>query len=147
MSYDNPDIFYMEDGVKWISFSMNHSQDVEDDDLVETSYAQNDEGGWGFGEAESVTRKDIRAMADCIRSVIYRNEDCNQYSCMNDVFRIGISYDCNTDQYTFTGALIEMLVRKYHITITKTDLTRAALDEYIEPFFIWEKEYPVGKRK
>ena len=59
MSYDSPDIFYMEDGVKWISFSMNHSQDVEDDDLVETSYAQNDEGGWGVGEGGNVTREDI----------------------------------------------------------------------------------------
>ncbi len=160
MSYDRPDRFYMEDGIKYISFTMCHSPGekvarnkqgqnvhVRDYDLVETSFAQNDEGGWGFGEGGSVTREDIRAMADCIRSVIYKNEMYNQYSCMDNVFRIEISYDCNTDRYTFTGALMEMLCREYQITITKSDLTRAALDEYIEPFFIWEKEYPVGKRK
>lgn len=159
MSYNSPDNFYMEDGNKYISFSMNYSPGekvarnkqeqnvhVKDDDLVETSFAQNDEGGWGFGEGGCVTRGDIRAMADCIRSVIYNNEMYNQYSCMNNVFRIEISYDCNTDRYTFTGALMEMLCWQYQITITKTDLTRAALDEYINPIFIWEKEYPVGKR-
>ena len=149
MSYDSPDNFYMEDGIRYISFSMNHSSDEKEmnDDLVETSYAQNDEGGWSFGEGECVTREDIRAMADCIRSVIYKNEMYNQYSCLDNVFRIEITYDCNTDRYSFTGALMEMLVREYQITITKTDLTRAALDEYIKPFFIWEKEYPVVKRK
>ena len=43
--------------------------------------------------------------------------------------------------------LAGMLCWEYHISITKNNLTREGLDEYIKPFFIWEKEYPIVKEQ
>ena len=45
--------------------------------------------------------------------------------------------------FPFTAALINMLTWDYHITITMNDLTKNALDEYIQPFFEWEREFPI----
>jgi hypothetical protein len=150
----------MSEGEKYFSLSMSEGpgdiviRDTDgknvcayDDNQVETLFSQSDEGGWGAGGGGNVTTKDLKAMADCIRDVIYGYSTSRKYSCQKDVFKMEISYDADTDRYTFTGALIEMLCWEYHISITKTNLTRAGLDEYIEPFFIWEKEHPVVKKR
>lgn len=155
----DPDCLVMSEGDKSFSISMTDDpveiliQDTNggylrtyDDNQVEFFFSQNDERGWGFGCEEHVSTRDLKEMADCIRDVIWGRSVCRKYSCRNDVFKIEISYDADTDSYTFTGALVEMLMREYHISITKTNLTRAGLDEYIEPFFIWEKEHPVVKK-
>ena len=156
----DPDCLVMSEGEKRFSLSMNDGpgeiliRDTDgknihayDDNQVEFAFSQNDEGGWGFGEGGNVTTKDLKAMADCIRDVVGGYSICRKYSCQNDVFKMEISYEADTDSYTFTGALIEMLCWEYHISITKTNLTRAGLDEYIEPFFIWEKEHPVVRER
>ena len=156
----DPDCLVMSEGEKYFLLSMadgpgiivirdTDGQNIHayDDNQVETSFSQNDEGGWGAGQGGNVTTKDLKAMADCIRDVIWGRSACRKYSCQNDVFKMEISYDADTDSYTFTGALIEMLMWEYHISITKTNLTREGLDEYIEPFFIWEKEHPVVKKR
>ncbi len=150
----------MSEGEKYFSLSMTDDpgeiliRDTDgrnihayDDNQVEFVFDQRDEGGWGCGCEENVTTKDLKAMADCIRDVIGGHSFCRKYICQQDLFKMEISYDPNTDTYTFTGALMEMLCRDYHISITKTNLTRAGLDEYIEPFFIWEKEHPVVKNR
>ena len=118
-----------------------------DDNQVEFAFSQSDEEGWGCGCEDNVSTRDLNAMADCIRDVIEGYSRCRQYKCQKDLFKIEISYDPVTDRYTFTGALIEMLMREYHISITKNNLTREDLDEYIEPFFIWEKEHPIVEQR
>ena len=156
----DPDCLVMSEGDKRFSISMidgpgeiqirdiyGKNIHAYDDNQVEFSFSQNDEGGWGCGSGDNVSTRDLRAMADCIRDVIWGHSVYRKYSCQNDVFKIEISYEADTDSYTFTGALVEMLMREYHISITKTNLTRADLDEYIEPFFIWEKEHPVVKKR
>ena len=119
-----------------------------DDNQIEVAFSQEDENGWGAGGGGNVTTQDLKAMADCIREVTTAGYSTSRkYSCQKDIFKMEISYDADTDRYTFTGALIEMLCWEYHICITKTDLTRAALDEYIEPFFVWEKEHPIVEQR
>ena len=117
--------------------------DEIDRNQIEISYREDDEEGWGVGGGEYVTTMDIKNMADCIRSVIYFKEASAEYSCQNDLFRLAISYNAQTEIFSFTAALIETLTREYHITITKDNLSRSALDEYIQPFFEWEQEFPI----
>ena len=156
----DPDCLVMSEGEKRFSLSMNDGpgeiliRDTDgknihayDDNQVEFAFSQNDEGGWGCGCEDNVSTRDLRAMADCIRDVIGGHSFSRKYTCQNDLFKMEISYDPVTDKYTFTGALIEMLMREYHISITKANLTRDDLDEYIGPFFIWEKEHPVVKQR
>ncbi len=152
----DPDELFMSEGSTYFSLSMTDGpgcivvKDIDgknvnayDDNQVEISFSQNDEGGWGACGGGNVTTKDLKAMADCIRDVIWGYSISRKYSCQNDIFKMEISYDADADSYTFTGALIEMLCWEYHISITKNNLTREGLDEYIEPFFIWEKEHPI----
>ncbi len=110
---------------------------------IEICYREDYEDGWGFGGGEFFSTFDIKAMADCIRSVIYMRETKASYTCQNKVFRIEIEYDASGDTYSFTAALIETLHRDFYISITKSELTRIALDEYIQPFFEWERKYPI----
>ncbi len=121
--------------------------DEIDENQIEICYREDDENGWGVGGGEYFSTADIKAMADCIRSVIYKKQAKASYSCQQDVFRICLEYDSTEDIYSFTAALIETLNWEYHISITKTGLTRSALDEYIQPFFEWEREFPIKENQ
>ena len=118
-----------------------------DESQIEISYREDDEEGWGAGSDEYFSTADIKAMADCIRSVINKKDLSAEYICQNDLFRIHIGYDPLNDTYSFTAALIETLTREYHITITKTGLTLSELDEYIQPFFEWERKFSIPYHK
>lgn len=144
------------EGEKMIIISMNHMKylgwhkdengEIVDDidrNQIEIAYREDDEEGFGVGGDVYFTTYDLKAMADCIRDVIDRKETRTEYSCQNDDFRMCISYDEESDTYSFTAALIETLMREYHISITKAGLSRETLEGYIEPFFEWEKEYPI----
>ena len=138
-------IMAMED-VRYLGWHEDENGEIVDEidkNQVEISYREDDEEGWGVGSSEFVTTMDIKNMADCIRNVIYFKEASAEYSCQNDLFRLAISYDAKAETFSFTAALIETLTWDYHITITKDNLSRSALDEYIQPFFEWEREFPI----
>ncbi len=117
--------------------------DEFDDNLIEISYREDDENGWDVGGDEFISTFDIRAMANCIRNVIFDKEIKSEYHCQGDILRISLVFDPLSEQFSFTVGFIETLMREYHITITKTELTRKQLDEYIQPFFEWERQFPV----
>ena len=155
-----PDELIIEEGEKQIILSMDEKKYIGwhtdengeivpeiDENQIEISYREDDEDGWGVGGGEYVSTVDIKAMADCIRSVIYKKTSSAAYSCQNDLFKIRLEYDPFEDVFAFTAALIETLTWDYHITITKAGLTRSALDEYIQPFFEWERKFPVVEAK
>lgn len=116
------------------------------ENLVEFSYREEEGNDWGVGINEFISTTDIKRMADCIRNVIYHRERKDHYKCTDDVFRIAIEFYEDSNTYSFSAALIDTLVRDHHIQVTKNDLTEAALEEYITPFFQWEKQYPIIMR-
>lgn len=118
-------------------------EECYDANEIEINYREDDENGWGVGGDEYISTTDIKKMADCIRSVLFCQKDTAHYACKNDTIRIAISFREESGTYSFTVALIETLEREYHITITKNDLPLNALEEYIAPFFAWEKQYPI----
>ena len=151
-----PDELVLLDGVKQIRLSMDHKKyigwhedefnniiDEYDDDQIEICYREDDEDGTGVGGGEFISTSDIQAMANCIRDVVSMNKAKANYHCQDDVIRLSIQYDARSNTFTFSVGLIETLLREYHITITKRGLSRNALEEYIQPFFIWENEYPI----
>lgn len=157
MPYTNrkADELFIEDNEKLIILSMNkrkylgwHSDsdgnivDEFDDTQIEFTYREDDKDGWGIGSDEYISTLDIKNMANGIRSVVQHKASSFQYRCQNDIFRLKISYDDQSELYSFSPALLEMLSREYHIEITKTGLTISALYEYIQPFFEWEKQFP-----
>lgn len=115
----------------------------EKSNQIEYSYREEDEEGWGAGSDLFASTHDIKAMADGIRSVISHQQNRVEYSCQNDYFCIAIEYNEKSDTYSFTASLIETLMGKYHITVTKTKLSMEDLQQYIQPFFIWEKDFPI----
>ncbi len=146
----------IEDGKKRIILSMDKKKylgwhtneageivDKLDDNQIEISYREDDEEGWGAGGDEYFSTYDIKAMADSIRSVILFKQSKADYSCQDDIFRMSIEYNADKECFSFTAAIIETLMREYHISITKTALTRKSLDKYIQPFFEWEKMFPI----
>ena len=148
--------FYIKDSEKNILIEMEQKKylgwhhdaegtiiDEEDDNLIEFFYGQTDDGGSGCGDGVYISTVDIKGIADCIRSVINQRESFSEYHTSNDLIRISIGYNAENDRYTFGIAMLEMLCGEYHITITKDDLTISELNAYIDPFFEWEKQYPI----
>ena len=158
MSYKDrrTDELIIEDGEKLIILSMEREKyagwhtdsdgnivDEIDRNQIEISYREDDEDGWGIGGDEYFSTYDIKNMADGIRSVIHHKTTAFQYSCQDDIFRLKISFDIQSESFSFSAALLETLCREYHIEIIKDNLTLSALEEYIQPFFEWEKQYPI----
>ena len=138
------------DKKKYLGWHVSENGKIIDDideNQIEICYREEDEDGWGVGGNECFSTTDIKAMADCIRSVIYMSQNEASYSCQKDVFRICIRYNSVDDSFSFTAALVETLTWDYHISITKTNLSRSALDEYIQPFFAWEREFPIVEKE
>lgn len=158
MSYKDrrTDELKIEDGKKLIILSMDKEKYIGwhtdsdgniveevDRNQIEIAYREDDEDGWGIGGDEYFSTYDIKNMADGIRNVIHHKTDAFQYSCQNDIFRVKIGYNIQSELFSFSVALIETLCWEYHIEITKDNLSLSALEEYIQPFFEWEKQYPV----
>ena len=151
-----PDELVLRDGVKQIRLSMDHKKylgwhedsegnfiDEFDENQIEICYREDDEEGWSAGGGRYISINDIQAMAESIRDVITMKKPDTEYHCQDDIIRVVLSYDPQSDSFTLTVGLIETLCGEYHITITKPGLSRDALDEYIQPFFEWEKNYPI----
>ena len=96
-------VLYIRDGKKVIEIEMYREQKY----VVEFSYYQEDEEGWGSGTDEYLSREDLTNMAEGIRTIFRRERDSFEYSCSADIFRLGLSYNPNEDRYTFTAALKE----------------------------------------
>ena len=150
------DELIIEDGEKLIILSMKEEKytgchtdsdgdiiDEIDRNQIEISYREEDEEGWGAGGDEYFSTYDIKSMADGIRNVVHHKTNTFQYSCQDNIFRLKISYDTQSESFSFSAALIETLCREYHIEILKNNLTLLALEKYIQPFFKWEKQYPI----
>lgn len=150
------DELFIEDETKLIILSMDQEKylgwhtsddgqivDEIDRNQIEIAYREDDEDGFGVGGNEFISTLDIHHMSEGIRRVIWNKEKEFSHSCQDDVFRLHLEFDSNTDSFSFTASLIETLSREYHISITKSNLSLAELDAYIQPFFEWEKMYPV----
>lgn len=108
---------------------------------IEFSYWEKDADGWGFGSEEYISTSDVKGMAECVRKVIYKQQPMSEYSCQNDIFRIRLEYSELSDVFSFTAELINTATYESYISATKDKLTRNALDEYIQPFFEWERMF------
>ena len=153
-----PDELYIRDNEKLLLISMerkdyigshygpnNEIVDDFDDNKIEIFYKQADEGGWGSGGGVYFSTYDIKNMADGIRAVTGKTESDFSYSCLDDMFRMELHYNPDTDSYIFTASMMETLLGEYYITVTKDSLTEAGLEKYVQPFFEWEKQYPIVK--
>ncbi len=127
----------------WHYDSTGYFIDEYDESQIEICYREDDEEGTGVGGGEYITTNDIQSMAQCIRDVITLKKAKSDYSCQDDIVRISLSYDQQSSSFTITVGLIETLLREYHITITKSSLSRDVINGLIQPFFEWEKQYPV----
>ena len=114
-----------------------------DANLVEVSYRIDEGDEWGAGCDEFISTADIKRMADCVRNVMYRQNDKDHYECRDDIARISLKFHKDSDTYMLAVSFIETLIRDHHITVTKNNLTKAGLEEYVNAFFAWEKKYPV----
>ena len=108
---------------------------------IEFSYREEDREEWGAGADEFVSIDDIKAMADCVRKVINKQVPKAEYSCQDDVFIIKLAYDKSRDKYSFSAALIETLMWKYHIRVEKSNLSLDELEEYTKPILLWEEKF------
>lgn len=156
------DEFYMEDDVRQIILSPKgeklidwHMDEDEEEfgeydrNLIEMCYREDDEDGWGAGGGEYLSTMDFRNIVDGVGSVIRHEKQEFRYCCLNDLFRLKISFDPTSGTFSLTAALLETLCRDYHITITKDGLTLPELEQYVQPFYEWEACFPVidGKAK
>lgn len=116
-----------------------------DANLVEISYREDEGDEWGIGSDEFISTTDIKGMAECIRNVMYHKKDKDHYECRNDILHILLEFHKDTDTYTLALSLIETLIRDHHITVMRDSLTKAELEKYTNPFFVWEKQYPIIK--
>ncbi len=148
--------FVIEDGNKQIMLDMEAEQYIGyhiddngkriseyDRNQIECSYKEADEECWGVGCNEFFSTSDLKNMADGIRSVIHCQTDTFTYSSQDDFFHIALQYDCKDESYSFTAAILDTLVRESYVTITKNNLSYAQLEEYIQSFFEWEKQFPI----
>ena len=92
-----------------------------------------------------ISTDDIKSMADSIRQVLHHKASEAHYETENDLMRISIRHDDSTDRYFFSVGLLETLLREYHITVEKSNLHITELEEYITPFFEWERQHPIVK--
>ena len=129
--------------VGWHTDSDGNIVDEYDRNLIEFSYYESDEEGWGVGDHEFISTNDIKNLADGIRNVLHHQTDLLRYHCQDDIFWIELSYDNNYDLFSFTAALLETLSRDYHIIISEERLTLSGLEKYIHPLLEWEKKYPI----
>ena len=151
---ENDIAFRIEEGENAIDISMWEERS-EDPEEIEFTYYECYIGGYGIGCHEFVSRHDLKNMADGIRDVLYKRRDSFCYACLDDVFRIRLSYDWQSDSYTFAAELIDTLAAalidtqlgNYYISAQKSDLSEAALEAYTFPFFEWEKQYPIKAEK
>ncbi len=146
-----PDEFRIFDDTKQIVLSLYGFKDVEnyedgdgyvvvyDVNQIEMHFRQDDGDFWGAGGGDYLSTRDIRNMSECIRNVIFDKKNSDEYTCQQDLFRIALSHEQDSNTYTFTASMMNLLGRDEHITVTKTGLTREALNEYITPFLIWPK--------
>ena len=145
---ENQIIFHLTEP-KYVKSYEDEDEDYEfwvtetDGNQIEVSYRYDEKEGWGIGGSEYVSTRDVKEMADCIRSVINKEQPAAKYVCQDDLLRIEISYSAADDTYSFAASMLETLMRDHHITVTKDRLSREQLEEYIRPFFIWEKKYPI----
>lgn len=147
------DELIMEEGVNYLCISLGErqyqghhfGQECYDDNSIEVYYREEDDDGWGAGGSEYISTHDIRSMADSIRQVLHRKTSETHYETENDLMRISIRYDDLTDRYFFSVGLLETLMREYHITVEKSNLHISELEEYITPFFEWERQHPIVK--
>ena len=130
-------------GKKFIDGGNDASDEIYDDNQIEISYREDDEDGCGIGNDEYITTADITAMAGGIRNVISNNTETFEYHCQDNMIRLNLQYDRRSGSYSITVGILETLLREEHISITKTGLSRAALNELVQPFFEWEKLFPV----
>ncbi len=133
--------------IGWHEDEFNNIIDEFDDNQIEICYREDDEEGFSFGGGFFVSTHDIHAMANCIRDVITTKRKEARCHSQGDIIRLYMGFDSQSDSFTISVGLIETLLGEYHITITKTGLSRDELEEYIQPFFIWEKEYPIVLEK
>lgn len=150
----DPDEFRIYDDTKQLVLSLygfKAIENTEDEDdyvvvydvnQIEMHFRQDDGDFWGAGGGDYLSTQDIWSMGQCIRNVIFNKKDSDEYTCQKDLFRIALSRDQESDTYTFTASMLNLLGRDNHITITKAGLTRDALDEYITPFLLWPKYMP-----
>lgn len=142
---EHKEILLTMDNVMYIGRHINNDGESVNEfnrNQIECSYREVDEGDWGIGCNEYLSTADLKSMADGIRSVIYKQAERFTYSCQDDFFCIELQYDHCSESYSFTAAILDTFLRENHIAITKNSLSYAQLEEYILPFFEWEKQYP-----
>lgn len=148
MSMNNHFIIESED--KYIRFEPcerdlwgnNHRDNTENNiNVLELSYRQEDEEGWGAGGGEYITTQDIAAISNGVQQIIRKETPQFSYSCLNEIIKINV--DINTNSLVdFNFLMIETLCREYYITITMSNLTFEEFAEKTKVFIKWERQFP-----
>ena len=94
-----------------------------------------------------ISTADIKAMADCIRSVTGKEKTSAAYTCQDDFISLEISYDPISSKYSIMIAVLDISNGDHCISVTRKGLTRKALDLYIDPIFKWEDMFPMINSK
>jgi len=140
------DDFVMEDGDKYICFEPDRRELWGDNtenniNVLELSYRQEDENGWGAGGGVYITTQDISEISHGIQQILKKELDQFTYSCFHETIKISIDVKTN-GLLDFTVSMIETLSREYYITITMRNLTLEEFAEKTKAFIEWEKQFP-----
>ena len=119
----------------------NHCNNENCINILELSYRQEDEDGWGAGGGEYITAQDIAAISEGIQKIIGKKITNFSYSCLDDIIQISVAAN-EKSLITLTISMLETLGRKYYISITQKDLSLAEFEENTKMFIEWERMFP-----
>ncbi len=144
------DNFVVKDDDKHISFKPddrdlwgdNHRDNTENNiNVLELSYYQEDEDGWGFGGGEYITTQDLAEISHGIQQILKKEFNQFAYSCLDEIIKISIDVKAN-GLLDFTVSMIETLCRESYITFTMNNLTFEEFAEKTKIFIEWERQFP-----
>lgn len=125
----------------------NHRNNIENNiNIIELSYRQEDESGWGAGGGEYITAQDIAAVSKGVQQIFKRERGQFSYNCLNEIIKIDVIVKEN-DLITLKFSMIETLCREYYIIIEFNDLSFEEFANKTNIFTEWERKFPVLEQK
>ena len=69
----------------------NHRNNIENNiNIIELSYRQEDESGWGAGGGEYITAQDIAAVSKGVQQIFKRERGQFSYNCLDEIIKIDV---------------------------------------------------------
>lgn len=125
----------------------NHCDNTENNiNIIELSYRQEDEGGWGVGGGVYITTQDIAAVSKGVQQIIKRELEQFSYDYLGELIKINVTVNEN-GLITFKVSMLETLCGEYYIIVELNNLTFKEFSERTNVFIEWERKFPTLEQR